>query len=93
MYNRNWKRMQKQANRLTWRRAAWTVVTVQSKRRSVIVHPTQNRTITVRESARIQSFPDKMIFAGSKHRAYIQIGNAVPVLLARGNMLSPILLM
>ena len=45
-------------------------------------HPEANRVPTVRESARIQSIPDKFIFYGSKTSQYRQVGNAVPSLLA-----------
>jgi DNA (cytosine-5)-methyltransferase 1 len=47
------------------------------------VHPTQNRTITVREAARLQGFPDTFVFVG-KHlsKQYEQVGNAVPPPLA-----------
>ncbi len=45
-------------------------------------HPEQHRRFTVRETARIQTFPDNFIFYGSNSAAYRQIGNAVPVLMA-----------
>jgi DNA (cytosine-5)-methyltransferase 1 len=47
------------------------------------IHPRQNRTITVREAARIQTFPDWYRFAGPPSAAFKQIGNAVPPLLGR----------
>jgi DNA (cytosine-5)-methyltransferase 1 len=46
------------------------------------IHPEQNRTITIREAARIQTFPDHFRFAGPPTAAFRQIGNAVPPKLA-----------
>lgn len=46
------------------------------------IHPLQNRALTTREGARLQSMPDWMRFCGNKHERNSQVGNAVPPLLA-----------
>ena len=46
------------------------------------IHPREDRTLSIREAARIQTFPDGFRFAGSQSSRYQQIGNAVPPLLA-----------
>ncbi|WHH57174.1 DNA cytosine methyltransferase [Petroclostridium sp. X23] len=66
--------------RLMYDQPSDTVVNV---RKSMWIHPTLDRAISAREAARLQSFPDKYEFVGTKDSVYQQIGNAVPPILGR----------
>lgn len=69
--------------RLSYDQPAPTLVTSPVQKASMLCHPTQDRPLSVREYARIQQFPDDWVFSGSMMSKYRQIGNAVPVGLAK----------
>lgn len=73
----------KRYGRLVADEPAGTVLTKCDPHWGAVFLPDQDRTLTVREAARIQSFPDHYRFYGSRVSQYEQVGNAVPVLLAR----------
>lgn len=71
------------ARRISWDEPSLTLTTSPSQKQTERCHPDETRPFTVREYARIQSFPDNWQFEGSLGQQYKQIGNAVPVELAR----------
>ena len=66
--------------RLDYDEPSGTVVNV---RKSMWIHPTLDRAISVREAARLQTFPDSFEFCGTKDKQYQQVGNAVPPIMAK----------
>ena len=69
--------------RLSWDKPSPTITTSPHQKATDMCHPVELRSLTVNESAKIQTFPDDWIFYGSISSKYKQIGNAVPVLLAK----------
>ena len=69
--------------RLSWSGRSRSITAHLAKDGYWYIHPEQNRTLSVREAARIQTFPDRFRFAGSMTSRFTQIGNAVPPMLAR----------
>jgi DNA (cytosine-5)-methyltransferase 1 len=69
--------------RLSYDQPAPTLVTSPVQKASMLCHPTQDRPLSVKEYARIQQFPDDWVFCGSMAAKYKQIGNAVPIGLAK----------
>ena len=68
--------------RLSWDEPSLTLTCAPAQNQTGRCHPSETRPLTVREYARIQTFPDEWEFCGSTMSQYKQIGNAVPVNLA-----------
>ena len=66
--------------RLDYDQPSGTVVNV---RKSMWVHPVLDRAVSIREAARLQTFPDSFVFCGTKDKQYQQVGNAVPPIMAK----------
>jgi len=70
------------ARRLSWDEPSLTLTCSPAQKQTERCHPEETRPLTIREYARIQTFPDNWKFTGSVTSQYKQIGNAVPVNLA-----------
>lgn len=77
------------ARRLSWDEPSLTLTCSPAQKQTERCHPDETRPLTIREYARIQTFPDSWEFSGSITQQYKQIGNAVPVNLSYhiGNVL------
>jgi DNA (cytosine-5)-methyltransferase 1 len=69
----------------SWKKSPWDEpsCTIKENHGAVNIHPRLPRVLTARELARLQSFPDDFIFEGPKNKQLVQLGNAVPPLLAK----------
>ncbi|RDY30682.1 DNA (cytosine-5-)-methyltransferase [Lachnotalea glycerini] len=76
------------ARRISWEEPSLTLTCSPAQKQTERCHPNETRPFTVREYARIQSFPDEWKFSGSMGQQYKQIGNAVPVEFAKAVGLS-----
>ena len=70
------------ARRLSWDEPSLTLTCAPAMKQTERCHPSQTRPLSLREYARIQTFPDTWEFEGSITSVYRQIGNAVPVILS-----------
>jgi len=71
------------ARRMSWEEPSLTLTCSPAQKQTERCHPDETRPFTVREYARIQTFPDEWQFQGSVLQQYKQIGNAVPVNMAK----------
>jgi len=71
------------ARRMSWSEPSLTLTCSPAQKQTERCHPDETRPFTVREYARIQTFPDGWAFSGSVSQQYKQIGNAVPVNFAK----------
>lgn len=67
------------ARRLAWHEPSLTILCSPAQKQTERCHPSETRPLSIRESARIQTFPDNWNFHGGMTSQYKQIGNAVPV--------------
>ena len=67
------------ARRLSWEEPSLTLTCAPAQKQTERCHPDETRPLTIREYARIQTFPDNWEFIGSMSSQYKQIGNAVPI--------------
>lgn len=74
--------IQGRCRRLPKNDISWTVIAHIGMDGYEYIHPSECRTLSVREAARIQSFTDDFVFAGNMREQYVQIGNAVPPLMS-----------
>lgn len=69
--------------RLRWSQQSGTVLTrFDDPKNGAYIHPEDDRTLTIREAARLQGFPDGFVFSGARHVQQTAVGNAVPPLVA-----------
>lgn len=73
----------KRYGRLDWKGLSSTILTKCDVHWGAYIHPEDDRSLTVREAARFQSFPDWFEFEGSRTEQFVQVGNAVPPMLGR----------
>lgn len=73
----------KRYGRLRWDGLSSTILTKCDVHWGPYIHPAQERSLTVREAARFQSFPDWFEFKGSRTEQFVQVGNAVPPVLGK----------